>query len=69
MRSLAHGALARLEHMRRRIEVGLADAEIDDRLALALELEGPVENGEGAFLFDARDGGIGDRASRRLLEH
>jgi hypothetical protein len=44
--------------MRRRVEVGLADAEIDDRLAFAFELQRPVEDRERPFFLDAGDGGI-----------
>ena len=38
-------------------EVGLADAEIDDVAALALQLGGARQHREGVLLADARKGG------------
>jgi uncharacterized membrane protein len=36
MRAVAHRLLGRFENVFRRLEVGLADAEVDDRQALGL---------------------------------
>ena len=42
-----------------RAEIGLADAEIDDVLALALQFGGARQHGEGVLLADAGEGGHG----------
>ena len=49
---------SRLDDMRRRFEIGLADAEIDDITPLALQLSRPRQHGEGVFLTDALKGGL-----------
>ena len=46
-----------LDDMRRRFEIGLADAEIDDVAPLALQLGRLGEHREGVFLADARERG------------
>ena len=48
----------RLDDMRRRFEIGLADAEIDDVAPLALQFSRPRQHGEGVFLADALKGGL-----------
>ena len=48
----------RLDDMRRRFEIRLADAEIDDVAPLALQFGGLRQHGEGVLLADAREGGI-----------
>ena len=45
-----------LDDIFRRPEIRLADAEIDDVLALTLQFGGPGENGEGVFFANAREG-------------
>ncbi len=57
----------RLDDMRRRREVGLADAEIDDVAAGADQVRGAGEDGEGVLLADARESGDGRRGMRRSL--
>src|SRR5580698_8612011 len=47
-----------LDDMRRRFEIGLADAEIDDVAPLALQFSRPRQHGEGVFLADALKGGL-----------
>ena len=47
-----------LDDMRRRFEIGLADAEIDDVAPLALQFGRPRQHGEGVFLADALKGGL-----------
>ena len=47
-----------LDDMRRRFEIGLADAEIDDVPPLALELRRPRQHGEGVLLPHPRESGI-----------
>ena len=47
-----------LDDMRRRFEIRLADAEVDDVAALALQLGRLGEHREGVLLADAREGGI-----------
>ena len=56
----------RLDDMRRRFEIGLADAEIDDVAPLALQFGRSRQDGEGVLLADALKGGI-DGESRRAL--
>ena len=48
----------RLDDMRRRFEIGLADSEIDDVAPLALQFSRPRQHGEGVLLPDARKSGI-----------
>ena len=48
----------RLDDMRRRFEIGLADAEIDDVAPLALQFSRPRQHGEGVLLADALKGGL-----------
>ena len=52
----------RLDDVLRRLEVGLADAEIDDVLALVRESGRPREHGEGIFLAETVEG-------RNRVEH
>src|SRR5580700_6239484 len=47
-----------LDDMRRRFEIGLADAEIDDVTPLALQFSRSRQHGEGVFLADALKGGL-----------
>src|SRR5206468_2441153 len=46
------------EHMPGRREIGLADAEIDDGLALGLQRKSTVEDGKCALFLDSGDIGI-----------
>ena len=43
--------------MARRLEVGLADAEVDDVLALCGQRGGAGEHGKGVFFAQAVEGG------------
>ena len=47
-----------LDDMRRRFEIGLADAEIDDVAPLALQLRRLGEHGEGVLLADRAKAGL-----------
>ena len=47
-----------LDDMRRRFEIRLADAEIDDVAPLALQFSGLRQHGKGVLFADARKGGI-----------
>ena len=58
MRAVAHRLLGGFQNVLRRREVRLADAEVDDRVALGLQRIGAVEHGEGGFFFDGRHGRI-----------
>ena len=49
---------SRLDDMRRRFEIGLADAEIDDVAPLALQFSRPRQHRKGVFLADALKGGL-----------
>ena len=51
------GLLGRRLDVLRRVEVGLADLEVDDALALALEGLGPGEHLEGRLGAEARHAG------------
>ena len=55
--AVAQGLHRRLDDMLRRREIRLADAEIDDVLALPLQFGGARQHGEGVFLADAGEGG------------
>ena len=55
----------RLGHVRRRLEVGLADLEVDDVAARRLERAGAGEDGERALGAEAADG-LGDARSSSL---
>ncbi len=46
-----------LDDMLRRLEVGLADAEIDDVLALLLQGGGACKDGKGIFFAETVEGG------------
>jgi hypothetical protein len=58
-----------LDNMRRGCEIGLADAQIDDVAALALQFRRPRQHSEGVFLADAikgdLDGGHSSSCLRR----
>ena len=56
--AVAQSLDGRLDDMRRRFEIGLADAEIDDVAPLALQFSRPRQHGEGVFLADALKGGL-----------
>ncbi len=58
MRAVAHRLFGGFENVLGRREVGLADAEIDDGMALGLQRIGAVQHGEGGLFFDGGDSGI-----------
>ena len=58
VRAVTHRLLGSLENVLGRREIGLADAKVDDRMALGFERIGAVEHGEGGFFFNGRHGRI-----------
>ena len=56
--AVAQSLDGRLDDMRRRFKIGLADAEIDDVAPLALQFSRPRQHGEGVLLADALKGGL-----------
>ncbi len=65
--ALVEGLLGRLAHVGRRIEVRLADLEVDDRSALGLERPGAGADLEGALGADGAH--AGGRAQTRAGGH
>ncbi len=51
-----------------RIEIRLADAQVDDRSPGGLERQRPVEDGEGALLLDAHGAGV-EREACHVASH